>query len=122
MVTSDGVKPWRDMTPDERFADQFRHFPTLLGRWRGGRARLWSYSVSHNSLAVRVERAGVLGNLHVHCSAESISGPVAWDGADIEIVPAPGGGVLIQDRAAGVRILATTVSVAENVEPVSVGA
>src|SRR5262245_30817956 len=122
MITPDGeYKSWRDMTPEERFADQFRHFPTLLGRWRGGRGRFWYYSVSLHSFAIRIERPGVRGNLEVRCSADFISGPVAWDNADIEITHEPGVGFVILDRVAGVRVVAATVSLAENVKPINVG-
>lgn len=118
MITPDGqVKPWRDMTPEERFADQFRHFPTLLGRWRGGRARLWSYTVSHTTLTIRVERPGASGHLDVTCSADFISGPVAWENAELKITPGPDRGVIIEDRAAGLRVVAGTVTVTEHVPP-----
>lgn len=73
------------MTPDEVTADRLRHFPALLSRWRGGRARFWSYTVSHTTLVIRVERTGVLGNLEVSCCPTHIVGPVEWFDADIEI-------------------------------------
>ena len=72
-------------------------------------------------LTIRIERSGVKGNLEIRCSAEFISGPVTWDNADIEIVQREAGGTLIQDRNAGLRILATVVELAENVKPVFVG-
>jgi hypothetical protein len=122
MLTPDGtIKPWKDMTPDERLADSLRHFPTLLARWRGGRARLWKYSVSHCSLTIRVERAGVVGNLHIDCSAEFICGPVGWENADIEISLAPEGRYLIEDRAVGFRVVGYCPSLTENVKPVYEG-
>jgi hypothetical protein len=122
MLTPDGEpKSWREMTPEERVADQLRHFPTLLGRWRSGWARFWSYSVSHNSFAIRIERPGVWGNLEISCSADFISGPVAWENAAIEITYEPRLGYVIEDRAAGVRVVAATVSLAENAKPVYVG-
>jgi hypothetical protein len=124
MLTPDGEpKRWRDMTPEERIADRLRHFPTLLNRWKGGRARFWYYSASHRSFVIRIERTGVKGNLEVGCSAvDFISGPVAWDNADIEITFEPEVRYVIQDRAAGVRIVAGAVGLAENVKPVYVGA
>lgn len=115
------LKSWRDMTPDERFADQFRHFPTLLGRWRGGHAMFWKYTASHSMLTIRIERQGVPGHLEIRCSADFITGPVGWANAEIEIVPDDQHGVIIQDRTAGVRIVAKSVSLAENVKPVHAG-
>jgi hypothetical protein len=122
MLTPDGtIKPWKDMTPDERVADSLRHLPTILARWRGGRARLWSYSVSHCSLTIRVERAGVLGNLHIDCSAEHIQGPVAWENAQIEISVDEEGRYRIEDRAAGFRVVGYCLALTENVKPVYEG-
>ena len=122
MITPDGkIKSWKDMTPDERRADTLRHFPTILARWQGGRARLWHYMVSHCSLTIRVERAGVRGNLHIGCSAESLCGPVAWENADIEISLDLEGRYLIEDRAAGFRVIGYCPSLTENVKPVYEG-
>jgi hypothetical protein len=122
MLPLDGkIKPWREMTPEERAADKLRHFPTLLNRWKGGHARFWFYSVSHCSFVIRIERAGVKGNLEIACAAEHICGPVAWNNANIEVSLEPGVGYVIQDRAASVRVVAAVVSIAENVKPVYVG-
>jgi hypothetical protein len=123
MLNSDGTpKPTNEMTPEERVADQLRHFPTLLARWKGGHARFWSYSVSLHSLVIRIERAGVKGNLEIGCHAEHICGPVSWSKADIEITCEAGIGYVIQDRAAGVRVVGGPVSLAENVKPIFIGA
>jgi hypothetical protein len=122
MLTPDGKhKPWREMTPEEREADKLRHFPTLLNRWKGGYAHFWYYSVSLRLFSIRIERGGVKGNLEIRCSAEHICGPVEWNNANIEISLEPGVGYVIQDRAAGVRVVAATVGLAENVKPVYVG-
>jgi hypothetical protein len=67
-----------------------------LARWRGGGARFWSYSISHNLFSIRIERTGVLGNLEIRCSADFISGPVAWENADIQIAHEPGVGIVIR--------------------------
>ncbi len=32
-------KRFNDLTPEERHRDRLRHFPTMLERWRGGRAQ-----------------------------------------------------------------------------------
>jgi hypothetical protein len=120
MINPEGeVKTWRDMTPEERVADRLRHFPTLLARWRGGRARFWSYSVSHNLFTILIERNGIPGNLEISCSADHIVGPVSWENSDIEISHEPGVGYVIRDRAAGVQVMADIVSLTENVNTIS---
>ena len=44
MLNADGTtKRWIDMSPDERFLDGFRHFPSILQRWLGGRLRRWRF-------------------------------------------------------------------------------
>src|SRR5947207_3343397 len=101
MLAPDGKrKSRRDMTPDEQVADTLRHFPTLLKRWKGGRARFWTYSVSHCGLVIRIERPGVKGNLAIGCIAKHICGPVAWNNADVEITYEPEVGYVVQDRSA----------------------
>jgi len=106
MITPDGrIKPWSEMTPEERNLDRLRHFPTMLARWRGGRARHWEYSVSHTTLTIRVVREEVFGNLHITCWADDIKGPVAWENSDVTISHRAEGGLVIEDRGTGVLIL-----------------
>ena len=122
MLTPDGkIKRWSEMTPEELTADQLRHIPKLLNRWKGGYAKLWSYSVSLRTLAIRIERPGVKGNLQISCYAEHICCPTMWENANIEVTLEPGVGYVVQDRVAGVRIVGGPVLVAENVHPVHVG-
>ena len=122
MLTPDGkIKSWSEMTPEERASDNLRHFPTLLNRWKGGYAKFWRYSVSLRAFVIRIERAGVEGNLEITCGAEHICGPVEWLNANIEVSLEPDVGYVIQDRAAGVRVVGTAVGIAENVKPVYVG-
>jgi hypothetical protein len=122
MLNPDGtIKPPSEMSSDDRIQDAMRHFPKLLSRWNGGYARFWNYSVSHCLFSIRIASPGVMGNLEIRCSAGYISGPVAWRPALIEITYENGVGYLIVDKAAGVRIVAATVSIAENVKPVDVG-
>ena len=112
-------KSRRDMTPEERCRDRLRHFPTLLARWRGGRAKMWELTISLKTLTIRIERTGVRGNLHVACmSPTHIHGPVYWDDCDIEIALVEGGGVIVRDVRAGLEIHAAHVEVAENCKPV----
>ncbi len=120
MLTPSGeYKSWRDMTPEERRRDRLRHFPTLLARWRGGRARMWELTISLKTLTIRIERKGVEGNLHVFCLGPShIHGPVHWDECNIEMVPLQDGGFIVRDVRADLEIHTENVGVAENCKPV----
>src|SRR5687768_10359900 len=107
------------MTPEERRRDSLRHFPTLLARWRGGRARMWEFTISHKVLTIRIEREGVRGDLHVACGDTShIHGPVDWNDCDIEIVLDQVDGYVVRDVRAGLEIHAGKVEVAENYKPI----
>ena len=122
MIEPDGkVEPRKEMTPEGRAADRMRHFPALLERWGGGRARFWEYTASHSGLIIRIVRPGVLGNLHIGCSAAHICGPVGWEDSDVTISLQPAGDYLIEDRRAGVRIAALCVGLFEDVKPVYEG-
>lgn len=98
-----------------------RHFPTLLARWNGGYARLWSYTVSHSLLVIRIERPGIYGNLHVCCCPIVIQAPAVWDRCAITISYEQGVGYVISDPNALVRITADLVEIKENVQPVNTG-
>ena len=96
-----------------------RDYATVLARWRGGRAKLWELTVSMKTLTIRIERAGVTGNLHVWCFLpKHIQGPVYWDDCDIEVVPLEDGKFIVRDVRAGLEIHAANVGAAENCEPV----
>lgn len=112
-------KRWADMTLEERRRDQLRHFPTLLGRWRGGRAKLWELTASHQCLTIRIERPGVRGNLHVTCGGPIlIHSPGSWDDSCIDVELTEEGVFVVRDEKAGVPILAETVSLFENCKPI----
>lgn len=118
MTNPDGsIKPWRDMTPDERQRDRYRHFPTMLARWRGAKATMWSLTVSMKTLTIRLERSGSDENLHVSCYPIHIRAPVSWDNCELEIALTDGGKWIVKDAVAGVEILAEGVEVKENCEP-----
>jgi hypothetical protein len=108
------------MTSDERQRERLRHFPTLLGRWRGARARMRELTASHQMLTVRLERPGSSGNLHISCSPIHIRSPVTWSNCDIDVALTDEGQWIIKVAAAGVEILAEHVEVKENCSPVYV--
>jgi hypothetical protein len=112
-------KRWADMTPEERRRDQLRHFPTLLRRWRGGRAKLWLLTASHQSLTIRIERPGVRGNLHVTSGGLIlIHSPGSWEDCCIDVELTEEGTYVVRDEKAGVEIRAKNVSLFENCKPI----
>ena len=116
MKKSDGtIIPWSEMCPKDRFMDSFRHFPTILSRWAGGRARLEGYSVSLRQLHIRIEKDGCDGHLEIGCTATTrISSPTFWDNAQISIEPGEiGDRYVLSDDAACMRIVAGTCTVSE---------
>jgi hypothetical protein len=92
---------------------------TSFEKWRGGRARLWEYSVSHKKLTVRVEFAGRDGNLHISCLDVSfVHGPTEWSNASFEIEWVAPDCVVLRDRNAQFEVQAAGVDVAENCKPI----
>lgn len=119
MKTPDGkVVPWSEMKPDERFLESFRHFSTMLARWRGGQARLERYRASLRSLEIRIEKQYVKCHLAITCSATThISCPTWWDNACISIKAGSEQTYVITDDAAEVKIVVGTATVSEVVPP-----
>ena len=120
---ADRKKRFNDLTPEERRRDRLRHFPTMLKRWRGGRAQLWNYTISHRVLTLRIERAGVRGNLEIGCGALNyIRAPECWDNCDLEIDLVDDGSqfpaFVVRDRNADVEIICGVAEIAENVKPI----
>ncbi len=63
-----------------------RHFPTLLGRWNGGHARLWNLTQSHPTLTILLTKEDSPGCLLIHClSPNRIEAPRHWDDSDIQV-------------------------------------
>ncbi|MDX1933134.1 MAG: hypothetical protein SFU56_11055 [Capsulimonadales bacterium] len=97
---------------------------TLINRWRGGRVKIWEYTVSHRVLTLRVEREGSKGNLHISCADLSfLCGPTGWDGANFEIEKVNADSVyedtvILRDRAVGFEARGGKVEVAENCKPI----
>ena len=95
---------------------------TMLGRWRGQRAIMLELTRSHASLRIILGGDDYLTtNLVIACIGPIyICGPTQWKDAAIEIqtITLDSGreGVVIQDEANGVRIVAESVEVRENVK------
>src|SRR4051812_2932218 len=58
----------------------------LIARWNGGMASLWTYSISHGKLIIRLNRPTIRGNLHLSCyDCRRISAPTVWGGINVQI-------------------------------------
>ena len=97
----------------------------LLEKWNGGNAQLWGYVVSFRVLALRLEKEGTRGNIHIICrSCRSLRLPLLfWQNCNIEIEiveydEALGATFHVQDKAVGVVIECMGIDFKENVEPV----
>jgi len=85
-----------------------------LHKWRGGLAKVWSYTVSHKVLEIRI--IDIQNSNHfltILCGdVESIQGPTVWFEAELnsEIV---NNEYIIYDRAAGFEVRAGVLGVEE---------
>jgi len=96
-----------------------RHFPTLLRRWDGCIARLWSLTTSHASLTVRVEFPGRVGNLEITGHPCFVHAPREWHDCHIEVARDESNRFLIIDAGADVRIVTEGLEIAENRNPLN---
>ena len=94
----------------------------LVGKWTGGMASLWTYSVSHAKLVVRMIRPTVRGNLHLSCyDCRRVSAPTHWGGTNVQISAEDtpeGRRFVIRDEANKVEIRCGYLTAQENVEPI----
>ena len=98
----------------DRRVDILRHFPSLLGRWRGASAELGELTSSHQTLRIFLHFPNRNGFLSVECiDPQRIEAPVTWPNAQIEITADDQDGYLVCDVAAGVRIRTGSVEVKE---------
>ena len=92
---------------------------TFIERWKGGKARLWEFTVSHRRLTIRVEKEGQRGNLHIYCGAlEQIHGPTAWNNCCFEMIHRPEGGFILQDKSVDFSARSEGLDVVENCKPI----
>jgi hypothetical protein len=100
-------------------AEKVRAINAVLAQWQGEQAQFWSYTAALASLEVRLFSARHPGNVHLVCSpCLSIAGPVYWEQCELRVTAGGADDLfLVQDQAAGVRILCRQVHLFENVEP-----
>lgn len=93
-----------------------QHDPNLVLRtWQGGLAKVWSYTVSHSVLQIRViNERDTQKYLTILCGdVETIQGPMTWFNSDLETEKTSDGFVL-RDRGAGFEVHAGAVGVRED--------
>ncbi len=71
--------------PDKRH-DMMRHFPTILDRWKGADARLWTLTSGHPTLTILLSRREESRFLLIHCASPlRINAPQHWTPSDIRV-------------------------------------
>jgi hypothetical protein len=92
---------------------------SVLTEWRGAKAALWAFHISHKRMAMILERKGELHEfLYIVGSAcEHLAGPFRWDQANITIITEPPnqwGEVRrrIMDKQAGFELICSDVTIA----------
>jgi hypothetical protein len=106
------------MMPEQ--GKRIREVNEVLGKWRGGRAQLWSYTAALATLEIRLSSDERPGNVHVVCSpCVSIAGPVYWEECDLTLGAddTEESLFLVCDKGASLRVLCRQVYTFENVEP-----
>jgi hypothetical protein len=98
--------------------DVLKRSKTMLSRWRGADAALWTLTLSLKSITLLLTDPEREGNLMLSCSPVRVRGPVRWSDSDLAIAPTrlPDGseGFAITDARAGVAILCELLETTEN--------
>jgi hypothetical protein len=124
-----GLDPRNSDTPacgpgegGEGQADQLERILPMVARWTGGMASLWTYTISHGKLVLRLTRPSVRGNLHLTCyDCRRISAPTFWGSVNLQIVEEQtpeGRRLVLRDETNQVEIRCGYLVAAENVDPV----
>jgi hypothetical protein len=98
--------------------DRIRAINAVLAKWHGQQAEFWSYTAALATLEIRLSSARRPGNVHLICSpCVSLQGPVYWERCALTVVAEDSADepFVVQDEAAGVRVLCRQVQVLENV-------
>jgi hypothetical protein len=85
-----------------------------LERWRGASAAVWTYTVSHRVLELRLYRSGAPRCLCIYCGdVEHLSGAVKWNDSSLEFERIGPDTVILRDRRAGFEVRAGVVAASE---------
>ena len=92
---------------------------SVLTEWRGAKAAIWAFHISHGRMAIVFERKGELHEFLyiIGIACEHLSGPFRWDQASITIITEPPnqwGEVRrrIIDKQAGFELVCRDVAIA----------
>jgi hypothetical protein len=92
-----------------------------LKKWEHGSAKIWSYSVSHRVLVIKVFPPEGSGNLAIYCGdTQYLRGPVEWSPAELRLdvlsTVAEENAYRLSDDKAGFEVLCGLVEMAENLK------
>lgn len=98
-----------------------RQTASMVERWHGHRARMAELTKSHSTLRIVVGDEIFGKNLVISCLGPLyIRGPTQWQGAVIALKPikldSGKQGIAVVDESNGVRVVADSVEVKENVK------
>ena len=96
-----------------------------LHRWAGAGAYIWSYTVSHRELTIRVQRPGERSNLHIVCTGCSyLQGRPVWRDSRLSLerlaAPEERAQYVLQDEVGQFRAVFTSATVEFDVAPMHV--
>lgn len=89
----------------------------LLTSWRGARAKIWLFHVTHMRLALSLSRPREREVVYLTAiGCRRMAGPFSWDSADISIVrevsqPSKKPRYIVADRKAGFELICDDVTV-----------
>ncbi len=90
---------------------------SVLADWRGAKAKIWIFHVTHRRLAISLYRNGEQEVIYiVAVGCEKIAGPFSWTEADVEIIKEPlnqHGEIhhRVMDKRAGFDLLCSGVAI-----------
>lgn len=86
----------------------------LFDRWRGGKAAIWGYTISHRILEIRVFKENVRLCLCLYLGdVQRLCGPTKWESSDFELETVSREAVILRDRQAGFEVHAGLLGVKE---------
>src|SRR5262245_50480014 len=93
-----------------------------IAKWEGGDVIIWSYTVSHRVLTIRVVAESRHGNLHISCGdCEHFVGPLKWSNCHFELIRENSGEdskLILKDEHNKFAVICGVVEVKENVSPI----
>jgi len=102
------------MKPDYQVLTSQKDPTPLLKKWRGGKASLWGYTVSHRVLEIRIELEGTDDYMSIYCGdVRYLGGPKKWNDSHFELEHTDGCEIILHDKPAGFEVRAGVVGAKE---------